>query len=236
MDELFKLLPLIIGYLACGAAAVLGFCFLYEKRYNFFSEISLWYILIFGYVLFEVFDLIPTPSWQWLIKIINKFSAQQLTIVKNGSFCLLSALTGFIVSAVRNIYIFYIRNRNTKKNTKEKTHRSFVVCLKGMRRRTNQSNFWLNLLDDVDKPVQLRLINYEKDLVIDGFLLSIGEEEQNPYIALGYCKRYNLKKDPYSEDKDEYHQVIVKPDDFDEVTIIYRKDSRKPIPLNIVEK
>ena len=237
MADLYDLLPLIIGYLLCGAAAVLGFCILYEERFNFFSEISLWYILIFGYALFELFDC-------YILSVQNLS-----TIVKNFVFCILSFIVGLVISAIRDFCIFFGRRHSLKaynedneikeKNAKprkyckygQKTHRGFGLCLRGMKSRSIVKNFWIGLLDDTDKAVQLRFINYNNDIVIEGFLLRLSEEEENPYLLLGHCIRYDLIGNIKSED-DKYTQMILKPNDFDEISISYCDRSFMPVELD----
>ena len=69
-------------------------------------------------------------------------------------------------------------------------------------------------------------------------LLALDEIQDNPYLLLGYCTKYDLNGDivdnRYAEDKQ--YQYVVRADTFQEIILIYDKDSNKPIELVISEE
>ena len=68
-------------------------------------------------------------------------------------------------------------------------------------------------------------------------MLSLAETEDNPYLLLGYCKKYNLDgtaiDNENANENDKHIQKIVRPDSFDEITLFYAEDSSKAVELNI---
>ena len=68
-------------------------------------------------------------------------------------------------------------------------------------------------------------------------LLSLAESGENPYLLLGYCKKYDLDSNPISAEnvnsEDRYVQKIVRPDSFDEITVFYADGSSKGVELEI---
>ena len=105
------------------------------------------------------------------------------------------------------------------------------------RRKSSSEFFWYDILDDKDKPIWIRLTNFERQYILDGILLSLAETKDNPYLLLGYCKKYNLDGTPITNENvnanDKHIQKIVRPDSFDEITIFYAENSSKAVELNI---
>lgn len=71
---------------------------------------------------------------------------------------------------------------------------------KSFRRKTISESFWYNILDDPRKPVWLRLTNLEKKYNLDGVLLELSEDKENPYVLLGYSQKYDLEGNPMVDD------------------------------------
>lgn len=209
MEEIFNLLPEIILYLASGFVFICGFYFLIDKRFDFFSEISFWIILILGFL------------WTNLIKSIPNFLKIEDESVKSILVIIGSLLIGLAVATIRNCFEKYGEN----------------LSLSLGRRKTFSPAFWYSVLDDPDKPMTIRLRNYEKEFILEGVLLRISENDENPYLLLGYCVKYNLngKVIDKSLKKDRCTQVIVKTDSFDEISIVYSDGSSKIIDINIIE-
>ena len=68
------------------------------------------------------------------------------------------------------------------------------------------------------------------------FLISLSEEKENPYLLLGRYIKYDLKGnviDTENSDKDNV-QMIIRPDNFDEVVLIYDQNSSKCVHLDII--
>ena len=105
------------------------------------------------------------------------------------------------------------------------------------RRKSSSEFFWYDILDEKDKPIWIRLSNIEKKYILEGVLLSMAETEDNPYLLLGYCKKYTLDGTEIDDENvnanDKHIQKIVRPDSFDEITIFYADDSSKAVGLNI---
>ena len=164
MEEIFNLLPEIILYLASGFVFICGFYFLIDKRFDFFSEISFWIILVLGFL------------WTNLIKSIPNFLKIEDESVKSILVIIGSLLIGLAVATIRNYF--------------EKHGENLSLSLG--RRKTFSPAFWYSVLDDPDKPMTIRLRNYDKEFILEGVLLRISENDENPYLLLGYCVKYNL--------------------------------------------
>ena len=83
----------------------------------------------------------------------------------------------------------------------------------------------------------IRLTNIDKNYILDGVLLSLSESKENPYLLLGYCKKYDLEGNFILGETDDggeqYVQKIVRPDSFDEITVFYQEGSSKGIKLRV---
>lgn len=209
MAELLELLPKAMLYLASGFAFIGGFYFLLDKRFDYFSEISFWVMLIWGFFLTN------------FIKALCNIEGAVNENVKNTLIVTGSLVIGLLIAAVRNCL--------DKKSSK------WVLNLG--RRKTFTTSFWYSLLDDADKPVTVRLKSEERKMILEGVLLRISEEDENPYMLLGYCMKYSLTGGVInaSLSEDRHIQMIVRPDDFDEVILIYAEDSAKIIELDLNE-
>ena len=201
MAELVELLPKAMLYLASGFAFINGYYFLLEKRFNFFSEISVWIILIWGF------------WWTNLIKAVpNIFHITDET-VKNVIVVVVSLCIGVVIAGLRN----FLERKGSK----------WLVSIG--RKRTFTKDFWYSLIDEPDKPITVRLKSYERKYIMEGVLCGLSEDDENPYLLLGYCMKYDLEgkilDKSYAENK--YAQMIVKPDGFDEVMLIYAEGSSK---------
>lgn len=108
---------------------------------------------------------------------------------------------------------------------------------KSFRRKTISESFWYNILDDPRKPVWLRLTNLEKKYNLDGVLLELSEDKENPYVLLGYSQKYDLEGNPMVDDNvnsmDGHIKKVVRVDSFDEITIFYDEKSEKTVELKI---
>lgn len=210
MAELFDLLPNIILYLASGFAFICGYYFLIDKRFDFFSEISFWIMLILGFL------------WTNLIKALPNLFHVTGDNVKNVIVVLGSLFIGLAVALIRN----YIEKRQND------------LLNKMGRKKTFSSSFWYELLDDPDKPITVRLRNEEKKYILQGVLLRVSEDDKDPYLLLGYCVRYSLegKVIDKSLERDKRTQIVVKPSKFDEILFIYSEGSSKIIDLEFKDK
>lgn len=211
MEDLFKILPEVITYLASGFAFIAGFYFLIDRRFDFFSEISFSVMLVLGFVCTNLLQVLPSP-----FVIENAY-------IKNIAIFILSGIIGLFVAFIRNTIGQWVSK--------------FVV--KTRRRKTSSSFFWYDLLDDKDTPVWLRLINHKQGYVLQGVLFSLDEAHQdNPYLLLGYCTKYDLKGNIMDNQyaKDKRYRCVVRANTFQEIVLIYDKKSNKPIELTISEE
>lgn len=207
MEELMELLPTAILYLASGFAFICGYYFLIDKRFDFFSEISFWILLILGFF------------WTNTIKSIPNIFQIKMDNVKNVVIVIGSLIIGIIIAFARNVF--------------EKKGNNLALTLG--RKKTFTDSFWYSLLDDANKPVTVRLRNEEKNIILEGVLLRISEDDDNPYLLLGYCMKYDLKGQIVDKSmaKDKNIQLIVRPENFTEISIIYAEGSSKIIELDI---
>ena len=206
MSDIYNILPEVILYLTCGFAFILGFYLLIDRRFDFFSEIGFTIMLIIGFFNVNIIELLPTPFD------IKNTSVRNICVV----------IVGFFIG----IFMALIQNTVGKKIE------SFVV--KCGRKKTTSELFWYDILDDKDKPMWLRLINNEKKYFLEGVLLSLDENKDNPYFLIGYCTKYDIDgkiiDSKYSQL--ENVQIIVNPNAFDEIVLIYNKESTKIVKLN----
>lgn len=210
MEDLFNILPEAITYLASGFAFIAGFYFLIDRRFDFFSEISFSVMLVLGFVCTNLLQAFPAP-----FVIENAY-------FRNIAIFLISGFIGFLVALIRN--------------TLGQQASKFVI--KTGRRKTSSSSFWYDLLDDKDKPIWLRLIDQEHGHILQGVLLSLDEAQDNPYLLLGYCTKFNLEGDILDNQhaNDKRYQCVVRADAFQEIIFIYDEKSDKPIELSVSEE
>lgn len=209
MEELFKILPDAIIYLASGFSFISGFYFIIDKRFDFFSDIGFSVMLVLGFVCTNFFQMLP------ILHIISN------TYVRNILIFIASGLIGLLVALTRN--------------TIGTSASKFIIKIG--RRKTSSKLFWYDRLDAKDKPVWLRLINYEQEYILQGVLLSLDEAEENPYLLLGYCKKFDLNGFPIDQqyEADDNVQCIVRADTFQEIYMIYDKESDLSIPLELIK-
>lgn len=209
MADLFNILPMAILYLASGFTFVCGYYLWIDRRFDFLSDISFSVMLVVGYLIDTVIRAIPYDFG------FTEESIRNLILV-----CV-SLICGMIVAIMRN----KLGGRVSR----------FVI--RHGRRKSSSELFWYDILDDKDKPIWIRLTNLEKNYILDGVLLSLSETQENPYLLLGYCKKYNLEGLPLEKEnvdsEDKYVQKIVRPDSFDEITIFYADGSSKGIELDV---
>lgn len=209
MSDLFSILPLAILYLASGFAFLCGFYLWIDRRFDFLSEISFSIMLVVGYLLDTFVRSIP-----------KNFGFTNESI-RNLVFVFISFICGMGVALLRN----KVGSKVSK----------FII--RYGRRKSSSEFFWYDILDEKDKPTWIRLLNSEKEYILEGVLLSLAETEDNPYLLLGYCKKYNLDGTEIDNENvnanDKHIQKIVKPDSFDEITLFYADDSSKVVKLNI---
>lgn len=209
MEDLFKILPEAMLYLACGYTFLCGFYMLSDKRFDFFSEISFWIMLVLGFLINTAIAVIP----------IN--TGLQNQYVKNGLHVIAGFIAGILIAVLRNCF----------------AHKLEKIILKLGRRKTASQSFWYDLLDEKSCVVWLRMLNVELGYYLDGALVAISEDKENPYILLGYCKKYNLEggeiKIENVNANDGHVQKIVRADSFNEITVFYGENSKKAINLEI---
>jgi len=206
MDSLFKILPDAITYLASGFACIAGFYFIVDRRFDFFSEISFSVILVLGFACTNFLQALPTSF------VITDIYIRNVLI--------------FITSCVIGLLAAIIRN------TIGKRVNEFII--EHGRRKTSSSSFWYDRLDVKEKPIILRLVNYEQKCILQGVLLSIDEAKENPYLLLGYCRKFDLDGHTLDEQyaSDEKVQCVVRADIFQEIYLIYDEESDCRVPLN----
>lgn len=209
MAELFNILPMVIFYLANGFMFLCGFYLLIDKRFDFLSDVSFSIMLIMGYLIDIVIRAIP---YDFGIK--NTFFRNILVIC-------LSFILGILLAIIKNKYGGKI---------------SSYIIKKG-RKKSSSSLFWYDLLDENDKPMWIRLTNIDKQYYLQGILISLSETQDNPYLALGYCKKFDLNGEEIEIENVDSNNArirkIVRPDSFDEVTILYDMNSDKIIRINM---
>ncbi len=210
MADLVQILPMVILYLASGYTFLCGFYLLIDRRFDFMSDISFSVMLIIGFLINTIACSVP-----------YNFGFTNINL-RNLILVVLSFLCGIAVAFVRNGIGDRVNN--------------FVI--RHGRRKSLSESFWYDILDSKERPIWIRLTNIEKNYNLDGVLLSLSETKENPYLLLGYCKKYDLKGNSIVEEnqnsEDMYVQKIVRPDAFDEITIFYSDDSPKGIDLNII--
>lgn len=211
MSDLFDILPSIILYLASGFVFLCGFYLWVDRRFDFLSETSFTIMLVVGYMLDTIARVIPIPK---NIQFTNE-------TVRNLVFVVVSFICGMIVAILRN-----------KIGSKVSG-----IVIKCGRRKSSSEFFWYDILDEKDKPTWIRLVSYSNRYILDGVLLSLAETDDNPYLLLGYCVKYNLDGTPMDTENvnanDKYIQKVVRPDSFDELTLFYADGSSKAVELNI---
>lgn len=211
MIDLFNILPQIILYLTSGYIFLCGYYLCTDRRFDFLSDISFSVMLVIGYLVDTVALSIP-----------YNFGFTDKSI-RNLILVCISFLCGAIIAI--------IRNKSDEKISK--------FLIKHGRRKSSSKLFWYNILDDKDKPMWIRLTSIERKYILDGVLISLSETEENPYLLLGYCKKYNLEGNPLEKEnvdsKDKYVQKIVRPDWFDEITIFYVDGSSKSKELDFYD-
>lgn len=209
MSDLFDILPLAILYLASGFAFLCGFYLWIDRRFDFLSEISFSIMLVIGYLLDTIARSLP-----------KNFGFTNESI-RNLVFVFISFICGMVLAILRN----KVGSKVSK----------FII--RYGRRKSSSEFFWYDILDEKDKPVWIRLSNIENKYILEGVLLSLAETEDNPYLLLGYCKKYNLDGTAIDNENvnenDKHIQKIVRPDSFDEITLFYAEDSSKVVGLNI---
>ena len=209
MKDLFEILPTAILYLACGYIFLCGFYLLLDDRFDFLSETSFYIMLVLGFLINTIVLAIPYD-----------FGLRNI-YVRDCVLVVFSFVCG-VVSA-------FIRNYCAPKLEKYLT--------KNFRRKTISESFWYNILDDPRKPVWLRLTNLEKKYNLDGVLLELSEDKENPYVLLGYSQKYDLEGNPMVDDNvnsmDGHIKKVVRVDSFDEITIFYDEKSEKTVELKI---
>lgn len=207
MGDLFAILPEAILYIASGFAFLCGFYLLVDRRLDFFSEISFWIMLVIGFVCTNIMRIPNIDTSDMNVGLKN-------IIVLCGSF-----VAGIVIAGVQKV-------------GGDKINR---LVIKMGRRKSSTAFFWYELLDKKDKPIWLRLKNIEKGYVLEGVLLAIDEAKENPYLLLGYCKKYDLEgkllENEYAES--ERVQCVVRADSYDEIVVIYDEQSEKIVKLDI---
>ncbi len=209
MSDLFDILPLAILYLASGFVFLCGYYLWIDRRFDFLSEISFSIMLVVGYLLDTIARSVPINF------VFTNESIRNLVFV--------------FISFICGMGLALLRNKVGSKASK------FII--RYGRRKSSSEFFWYDILDEKDKPIWIRLSNIEKKYILEGVLLSMAETEDNPYLLLGYCKKYTLDGTEIDDENvnanDKHIQKIVRPDSFDEITIFYADDSSKAVGLNI---
>ncbi len=207
MSDLFSILPEAILYLACGFSFIFGFYLLIDRRFDFFSEVGFTIMLVIGFLNVNIIGALPSPF------VLKSSSLRNVLLV------IVVFVIGAVIAIIRNIVGENISN--------------FII--KCGRRKTSSGLFWYDILDKKDKPIWVRCVNMEKDYILQGVLLSLDEKNENPYLLLGYCSKYDLNGHLIDNQyqNDDRVQFIINPDDFDEIILIYDENSMKKIQLNI---
>lgn len=210
MDSLLSILPEAILYFASGFLFVCGFYFFIDRRFDFFSDVSLSIMLVIGFAITNILRAIPKN-----FHFPNEF-------VRNISILSLSLVFGIVVAATRNKLAPYISN----------------FTIKIGRKKTASINFWYDITDSPQKPVWIRLTSFEKNYILEGILFSLSEEKENPYLRLSNYIEYNLDGDILDDtnfEKDNV-QIIVRPDNFDKIMLTYDENSSQCVHVNIIDE
>lgn len=213
MSDLYKILPDVILYLSCGFAFLIGFYLINDQRFNFFSDISFTVMLVLGFSCAMLIEYILA-----LIGVnVNYCNLYEKSIV----FFIVSFLSGFGLAILKNVM----------------GERIVSIAMWLGRRKSMELNFWHSLLDSKEKPVWLRLYSKSNDYVLEGVLISIDEKDENPYLVLSYCRKYDLHGHRINDVfyRNDTTQCVVRADSFDEILLIYAENSDKCIELNVVE-
>lgn len=180
-----------------------------DDRFDFLSEISFSIMLVLGFLINTIVLAIPYDLG------LRNIYVRDCVLV--------------VFSFVCGVVSAFIRNYCAPKLEKYLT--------KSFRRKTISESFWYNILDDPRKPVWLRLTNLEKKYNLDGVLLELSEDKENPYVLLGYSQKYDLEGNPMVDDNvnsmDGHIKKVVRVDSFDEITIFYDEKSEKTVELKI---
>lgn len=124
MEDLFKILPEAITYLASGFAFIAGFYFLIDRRFDFFSEISFSVMLVLGFVCTNFLQALP---FSFVIE--NAY-------IRNIAIFIISGIIGFLVALIRNT----IGERAIKfviRTGRRKTSSAFFGTIYWMRRTSH---------------------------------------------------------------------------------------------------
>lgn len=207
MDILLKILPEAILYLASGFLFICGFYLLVDRRFDFFSEIGLVIILIIGLGITNPLRTILTN-----FDFLSDFTRHLIILAA-------SLILGILIAIFRNFLGPHMRRFTFKLG----------------RSKTSSDNFWYDIPDLKSKPVWVLLRNNKDKYILEGVLLSISEDKTNPYLLLGYYKRrdFNYNEIDYDFSKKKNYQLVVRPDSFDEILLIYDEDSSKCVDLDI---
>lgn len=213
MSDLYKILPDIILYLSCGFAFLIGFYLINDQRFNFFSDISFTIMLVLGF------------SCTMLIE----YTLSIIGVHVNGYTLYKKSVVFFMVSFFSGVGIAILKNVVGK--------RIIPIARWLGRRKSIELNFWHSLLDTKEKPLWLRLYSKSNDYILEGVLISLDEKEENPYLVLSYCKKFDLQGNCIDDKfySDGTIQCVVRADCFDEILLIYDEKSDKRIELNIDE-
>lgn len=199
LSELIDFLPEIIWYLADGFAVIMGIYFFHEKRFRIFSDVSFWAMLIAGFVCCNIGHALYN-----VLKQILPLLSEGGTLWKN--------IVLFVICFAVGVFVSWFRKVHGEKIGK---------CLG--RSKTVSENFWNTVLNYEGKTVTLRLKNYNGNRIVQGRLIFINEDDENPYFVLDHCIRYDLNGvvDDESENCKDV-RVIVRSKDFDEISAIYQ--------------
>lgn len=211
MDALLNILPEAILYFASGFLFICGFYFLIDRRFDFFSDVGLSILLVIGFAITNTSRAIPKP-----FHLPNEFT-------RNICILLISFLSGLVVAFIRNKLAPHISK----------------FTIKIGRRKTSSINFWYDIIeDDPEKAVWIRLTSFEKNYIIEGILISLSEDRENPYLLLNNYIEYNLDGDIIDDTnfKKDNVQIIVRPDNFDKVMLTYDENSSKCVHINIIDE
>lgn len=207
--DILSFLPEAILYIVCGYLFLQGFYWASDQRFNFFSETGFTVILCVGYISVNILSLIPFLN-----------TGESDNSYRNIAIVIICLISGLCASHLRN----YI---NKKINQSE----SFFG-----RNRSFSGSFWYDhLVDDPDKPVWLFLVSYERKYILEGVLLFLDEDKENPYVKLGYFKKHSLEWETLEDcfQNNEKMNIIVNLAEFDEIMVKYVDGSSKIIPLNV---
>ena len=209
MADIYAILPDVLLYISCGFLFLQGYYLIVDQRFAFASETGLMITLIVGFLelnLFDGFNLSNIIKNPYILNAIIVFS---------------SFLIGMIVAVLKNIIIKFAEN----------------VAFSLGRKKTSSSNFWFDVLDPKNKPMWIRLMKNDERTILEGVLLSLDEKEDNPYMVLGYFKKYDFNGNElineYSSLK--YAAIVVRPDDYDEIIIMYDHESEKNVSLTVTD-